>query len=150
MFIFFSCNKKEIVEEKKRIKELETRIEYLEEKIERYKLNTETDNQKDNFLIEKIIFNNDKEAYRKLYASEEFFHNQRRYLFLILNMFLVNDKSNSYDVYQTLSMIYYYELNHELKNSNLYYFTLYFYAFTAIENSIQREENLLESGLIPI
>ena len=147
--LFISCGKNQ--ENKELIEELESNIEYLESKIQYYEsLDCDSINQYDNAVIKDIIFKNDKEAYVRFIPSSEFFYNQERYLFLVLNMFLVNkEKSYSYDVYQTLSGIYYFDLTHELKNSKLYYFTLYFYAFSVFEDSSQREENALKSGLNP-
>jgi len=151
IFFFISCNEKEIQKNKQTIEELELHIQSLESTIKDYKsLNTEKVNKEDSFMIKDIIFKNDKKAYARFYSSGDFFYNQERYLFLVLNMFLLNkDKSYSYDVYQTLSSIYYYDLTHELKNSKLYYFTLYFYTFSVFEGYVQREENALKSGLNP-
>lgn len=151
IFLLFSCNKREIIEKRIEIEELETQIETLETKINYYKsLDVETVNKGDNCLIENMIFNNDRKTYDKFISSGEFLHNQERYFFLILNMFLVyKERYYSYNVYRTISDINYYRLTNNLKNSKLYSFSLYFYALSVFEDSIQHDENILKSGLNP-
>jgi hypothetical protein len=149
LLLFISCRKNQ--ENKKLIEELESNIEFLESKIKYYEsLDCDSINQYDNAVIKDIIFNNNEEFFHKFYPSGNYFYDKERYNFLLLNMHLLhhNNQYYSYYNYQNLSEIYYFKLNNPLKNSNLYYFALYFYAL-GVENDskITNPENMLNSGI---